>query len=250
MSESLAKNSLVKNDRLSLYLHIIAHEIRNPLVSVRGYSSLLQDKFGEQLPQEGKEYLARIEANLKRADVLLTDITKLAEIAVEEEHFTCVPAAELIESALESHTMHLHQKGLEMLVEPGLPELYCDKNSMVVVFSNLIGNAIKYSRERAKGKIQIGYLDDEIFHKFFIKDEGVGFRASDRNKVFMLFSRLKNKRNVGGTGLGLTIVKQIIQGHGGEIWVESRQNHGATFYFTLPKNWPFNTALRTIPNDG
>ena len=226
------KNSTKSNEEL----HIIAHEIRNPLVSVRGYASLLQERYGQELPAEGREYLARIETNLKRVDVLLTDITRLAKISIDEENFTLARTTELVEAALESHVIALHQNNLELIVDPDLPELYCDANSMVVAFSNLIGNAIKYSREKKKGKIQIGYLDDEIFHKFFVKDEGVGFRASDRNKVFMLFSRLMNKRNVGGTGLGLTIVKQIIEGHGGEIWVESRQNHGATFYFTLPKN--------------
>lgn len=241
MAASLVfKDSTKSNEEL----HIIAHEIRNPLVSVRGYASLLQDRFGQELPAEGREYLARIETNLKRLDVLLTDITRLAKISIDEENFTLARTTELVEAALESHVIGLHQNNLELIVDPDLPELYCDANSMVVVFSNLIGNAIKYSREKKKGKIQIGYLDDEIFHKFFVKDEGVGFRASDRNKVFMLFSRLMNKRNVGGTGLGLTIVKQIIEGHGGEIWVESRQNHGATFYFTLPKNTPgLATAL-------
>jgi len=241
MSAGLVLNNSTKSNE---ELHIIAHEIRNPLVSVRGYASLLQERYGQELPAEGREYLARIETNLKRVDVLLTDITRLAKISIDEENFTLARTTELVEAALESHVIALHQNNLELIVDPDLPELYCDANSMVVAFSNLIGNAIKYSREKKKGKIQIGYLDDEIFHKFFVKDEGVGFRASDRNKVFMLFSRLMNKRNVGGTGLGLTIVKQIIEGHGGEIWVESRQNHGATFYFTLPKNTPgLGTAL-------
>jgi signal transduction histidine kinase len=114
--------------------------------------------------------------------------------------------------------------------------LCCDKDAMILVFINLISNAIKYSRIRTSSRIAIGCFDDEFFYKFYIKDNGIGFRAKDRGRVFLLFSRLRNKRNVSGTGVGLAIVKKIVIGHGGEIWVESRMNQGSTFYFTLPKH--------------
>ena len=93
-----------------------------------------------------------------------------------------------------------------------------------------------YSKNKIIARISIGCSDDELFYKFFIKDNGIGFRAQDRNRVFVLFNRLRNKRNVSGSGVGLAIVKKIIVGHGGEIWVESRMHRGSTFYFTLPKN--------------
>ena len=106
---------------------------------------------------------------------------------------------------------------------------------IVLVFSNLIGNAIKYSHEKRGGQIEIGYSDEEIFHKFFVRDNGIGFKAADGKKVFGPFSRLLDKSNVSGTGLGLSIVKQAVESHGGEVWVDSKKYKGATFYFTLPK---------------
>ncbi len=228
----------IKQSDLNLYLNIIAHEIRNPLVSVQGYASLLQDKFGRYLPEEGMEYLQRIVANLNRTEMLLADITRLARISINESGFVCTHARDLIEAALESHLFQLNNQNIELTIAPRLPTLYCDANCMILVFSNLIGNAIKYSRDARGGRIHIGYLGDEIFHKFFVQDNGVGFRRRDSHRVFRVFERLRNKKNVTGTGLGLSIVKQIIEGHGGEIWVESRKNRGATFYFTLPKNTP------------
>ncbi len=227
-----------QSSEMNVYLNVIAHEIRNPLVSVQGYATLLQEKYGRTLPKEGLDYLDRIGSNLKRLDVLLADITRFARITIDEARFTKVPMADIVEAAVETHLFQLHQKKISLQIQSGLPELACDANCMVLVFSNLLGNAIKYSRESRHGLIEVGYLSDEIFHKFYVRDNGVGFRARDRKKVFQIFSRLRDKKDVGGSGLGLSIVKQIVEGHGGEVWVESRKNRGATFFFTLPQNSP------------
>lgn len=224
-----------QDDRLNQYLHTIAHELRTPFVSIQGFASLLSEKYNDCLPNEARTYLNRIFTNLNRVDSLLTDITKLAKISIDENRFERVATQEIIDKALDSHVIELHHKKIEMRVQPHLPELYCDASAMVLVFSNLIGNAIKYSHEKRGGEIEIGYSDKEIFHKFFVWDNGVGFKAADRNKVFGLFNRLRNKRNVTGTGLGLSIVKQVVESHGGEVWVNSKKYKGAIFYFTLPK---------------
>ncbi len=238
LNKIFIKDKQLKKDDVNLYLHLIAHEIRSPLVSIQGYTSLLQEKYLENLPPDGRDYLMRIASNLERAETLLTDITQLAKVAIVESNFQKIAVKKLVETALEPHWFRIKKLQLKINVAEEMPELYCDVRAMNIVFSNIIGNAVKYSRDKRVGKIDIGYIGDEIFHKFFIKDDGVGFKASDRNKVFLLFSRLRNKKNVSGSGLGLSIVKQIIEGHGGEIWVESRKNRGSKFFFTLPKNSP------------
>lgn len=220
---------------VNLYLHTIAHELRNPLVSIEGFASLLSEKYSEFLPSEGKHYLERISKNTSRLQSLLADITQLAKIIIDEKNFARISANDVIQAALDSHYIQLNERQLELRIQPNLPEVYCDSNAMILAFSNLIGNAIKYSREKPDGLIEIGYLDDELFHKFYVKDNGVGFPARDSSKVFLLFSRLRNKKDVSGSGLGLTIVKEIVEGHGGQIWAASRRNRGSTFYFTLPK---------------
>lgn len=224
-----------KDDRLNQYLHTIAHELRTPFVSIQGFASLLYEEYNDSLPEGARTYLDRIIKNLNRVDSLLTDITKLAKISIDKNRFERVPALTIIDKALDSHVIELHHKKIHMRVQPHLPKLNCDASAMVLVFSNLIGNAIKYSHEKRGGEIEIGYSDEEIFHKFFVRDNGIGFKAADHSKVFVLFNRLRNKNNVTGTGLGLSIVKQVIESHGGEVWVDSKKYKGATFYFTLPK---------------
>lgn len=226
-----------QDDKLHQYLHTIAHELRTPFASIQGFVSLLEEKYMNILPEEGQTYLNRILANLSRVDSLLTDITKLAKISIDESRFERVSVQAIIDQALNSHLIQLHKSKIQLQLQPDLPELYCDVEAMVLVFSNLIGNAIKYSRNHTGGKIDIGCSDDEFFHKIFVRDNGIGFKFGDRNKVFRRFSRLPNKRNVSGWGLGLSIVKQIIEAHGGEVWVYSRRYRGSTFYFTMPKNF-------------
>ena len=222
-----------QDDRLNQYLHTIAHELRTPFVSIQGFASLLSEKYNGCLPDEARTYLDRIFTNLNRVDKLLTDITKLAKISIDENRFERVPTQTIIDKALDSHVIELHHKKIEMRVQPHLPELYCDASAMVLVFSNLIGNAIKYSHEKRGGEIEIGYSDKEIFHKFFVRDNGVGFKAADRNKVFGLFYRLRNKRNVTGTGLGLSICKELSTALEGDIGVETKPSIGSRFYFNI-----------------
>jgi signal transduction histidine kinase len=234
-ANNLEIESSTKKDDLSLYLHTIAHELKTPIIAIQGFAALLTEKYAEQLPHEGQTYLQRIDSNVKRAESLLQDIAKLAKISVDDTKFQKVGVDDIVRSAIDSLTFHLREKEIELTLQDTMPVLFCDPDAMSLVFTNLIGNAIKYSRPGRKSQIAIGYSDDELFYKFFIKDNGIGFRASDRNRIFVLFKRLKNKPDVGGSGVGLSIVKKIIESHGGEVWVVSRLNHGATFYFTLPK---------------
>ncbi|MFQ5823186.1 MAG: ATP-binding protein [bacterium] len=237
--KELAKNnSFHTNKELNLYLHTIAHEIRNPLVSIRGFTSLLFEEYGKALPNEGRNYLERIFSNLKRVENLLGDLTQLARVSIDESNYEQISVKEIIDVTVDSFLFQLKQKNIKLIVQPNMPYLYCHIKAMIQVFTNLIANAIKYSREDSESKIEIGFIDDELFYKFYVKDNGVGIPVRDRNKVFHLFSRLRNKKGVGGSGLGLAIVKRIIEGHGGEIWVDSKKNKGATFYFTLPKVYP------------
>jgi len=226
----------VPQEELNAHLHTIAHELRHPIIAIQGFTSLLSEKYSQTLPEEGQEFLERITHNIKRAESLLGDISKLANATVKEEAFEEISSEELVETAVESLHIQIRERDVQVEIQDALPVIFCDKESLILALINLIGNAIKYSRNKTVTRISIGCSDDELFYKFFIKDNGIGFRAKDRKRVFVLFNRLRNKRNVSGSGVGLAIVKKIIVGHGGEIWVESRMNRGSTFYFTLPKN--------------
>jgi signal transduction histidine kinase len=223
------------NEHLDVYLRTIAHELKHPLSAIHGFVSLLGERYGKELPNEGKHYIDRINSNVRRAEDLLSDIVRLARVRLNDKDFKKVPSRSIIESAVETLAYQLSENNISLSIGPDLPEVLCDAGAITIVFTNLISNAIKYSKQSVEHRIEVGCRTDEIFYKFYIKDNGIGFKSQDRSRVFQLFSRLRTRRQIEGTGLGLTIVKGIVEAHGGEIWVESRMHRGATFFFTLPK---------------
>jgi signal transduction histidine kinase len=235
----MQKDDPPKPDDLNLYLQTIVHELRNPILSIEGYTKLISEKLRSPLDDDTATYWQRILVNLDRLNGLLDDISKLAKVSVDENEFTWTPLPQIINFALDSFDLVNHVPQVAVDIQPGLPAIFCDTKMMIQVFSNLIANAIKYASDGKEVRIEIGYVDGELFHKFFVKDNGIGLRARDRDKVFQPFCRLEDKKDVSGSGLGLTIVKRIIEGHGGEVWLDSRLNRGLTIFFTLPKQ--FNT---------
>jgi signal transduction histidine kinase len=224
-----------KNENLDVCLRTIAHELKHPLSAIHGFVALLGERYGHELPKEGKHYIDRINSNVRRAEDLLADIIRLARVQVSDMDFKKVPSRDLIDSAVETLSYQLSEGDVSLSVGSDLPEVLCDPAAITIVFTNLISNAIKYSKRSTERRIEVGCRTDEIFYKFYIKDNGIGFKSGDRSHVFQLFGRLRTRREIEGTGLGLTIVKGIVEAHGGEIWVESRMHRGATFFFTLPK---------------
>ena len=113
-----------------------------------------------------------------------------------------------------------------------LPELLCDQNMIQQVFSNLISNGIKYSKETEQPKVKIGF--DENLKAFYVKDNGIGFEMQYHDKIFQVFQRLQLPEDYEGTGIGLAIVKRMVERHRGDIWAESEPDMGTTFYVQLP----------------
>jgi len=129
----------------------------------------------------------------------------------------------------------LEERKVELTVKPGFPKVRCDRIRISEVFSNLVSNAIKYTKKDIRPVIEIGWSDKRDFYEFYVKDNGIGIEKQYYDKVFQIFQRLHAKGEYEGTGAGLTIVKKIVENHGGKIRVESMSGAGSTFYFTLPK---------------
>ncbi|UCG69066.1 MAG: GHKL domain-containing protein, partial [Thermoplasmata archaeon] len=115
-----------------------------------------------------------------------------------------------------------------------LPTVFCDPNRILQVFVNLLSNSIKFMSPGREGLIKIGYIDRETEYEFFVKDNGIGIEKEYHDKIFKIFQRLKESKDIEGNGVGLAIVKKIVESHGGGIWVNSQKGKGSTFYFTLP----------------
>ncbi len=232
-----------KENELKTYLSTLSHEIKTPIVSMRGFGALLLDQFGDSMSADGRHYLERINRNIDRLETLVRDLVLLSGFQRDEIRFETVDVAELIDDILVEYFHDDQVNSDSFAIQPDLPLVHGYREGLRHVFSNLIGNAIKYRREDIPLKVEIGCLDDELFLKFFVRDNGVGIPAAVRGKVFNMFVRAGNKKGAVGSGLGLSIVRQIITAHGGEIWVDSRQGRGSTFYFTLPI---VSNAMRVI----
>jgi len=228
-----------KNTELNSYFFTVSHELKTPLVAISGYISLLEEYHGHTFNEEAIRYFDRITTNLDRMEQLIENLVEYSRVRIAEEEYEDVDFGALINEALAELHFNIVQKKVQIKLIDQFPQVRCQKKLILRVLINLIGNAIKYSRNTPAPEIILGYQGEEIFHKFYVKDNGVGISRQQQDRLFHLFSRLENKKATSGSGLGLVIVKRIIEGHGGEIWVNSKKNKGATFYFTLPR---FDTA--------
>lgn len=223
------------------FVSAVSHELRTPLTSIKGYASiLLSEKLGT-IPQQVKERLGKINKHSDELTHLVNDLLDIARIESGRFEMKLAPVAirPLIESAIDLLNPQFKEKGVSAQVNNTPEELswgLADKTQLSRVFINLIGNAIKFVPEQT-GAIKISAFETADRIQINITDNGIGMSQAESEHIFDEFYRIDNVINqkVKGTGLGLTLVKNIIQAHNGKIWVESGINQGATFSFTLPK---------------
>lgn len=232
--EEVKKVSKMKSD----FISAVSHELRTPLTSIKGYASILiTGKIGE-IPQQVKERLEKIN---KHSDNLVKMINDLLDISRIESGRVEMKLAQysissIIENVLDILTPQIKEKGIQLKtpIDPNAPEVTVDLSQFERVFINLLGNAIKFTPPN--GTITLGVRMDNNKILFSVADTGIGIKEEDIPKLFHEFYRVENEinQNVKGTGLGLALARNIVEAHGGKIWVISKVNEGTTFYFTLP----------------
>jgi len=222
-----------KNRELEDFVYTVSHDLRAPLISMEGFARLLAEEYSERLDAEGRDYLRRVRANVGAMDRLLTDLLELSRVGRVEESAEAVDVGEVVAEALEELAGIIKQSGAEVTVAQDLPTARYSPARLCQVFSNLISNAIKFSQPGVAPRIEIGYEPAERAHRFRVKDNGIGIAPAHREKIFQIFGRLQQKK-VEGTGIGLAIVKRIVEDHGGEVGVDSAPGAGSTFWFTVP----------------
>lgn len=224
-----------KEKELKNYYFAISHELKTPLSAMKGYLSLLEEFHVPQFNSEAIQYIDRLSKNVTRMQHLINDLMEFSKIELLETECQTVSFNNILNEVLLELQYSIHYNHVKIIQSQYYPDVFCHAQFLGRALINLINNAIKYSRNNANPEIEIGYAKDELFHKFFIRDNGIGITKQEQAQLFQMFGRLKRKEGVDGTGLGLVITKRIIESHGGEIWVQSRKNHGSTFFFTLPK---------------
>lgn len=220
-------------------LTIVAHQLRGPISAMKwNLEMFLKEKIGP-LNETQKNFVKEILKNQTYLLEILDDLLKLSKIEegriLEKVQFLSLePIVENVVSLFESE-LQKKQISLEVKKPPfSLPQLEIDGEKIKIAISNLVDNAIKYSKEKGKILISLYLLENQIL--FSIKDEGIGIGEKEKEKIFTKFFRGEKAKEIvpQGSGLGLYITKKIIEAHGGKIWVESEKDKGSTFYFTLP----------------
>ena len=208
----------------------IAHDLRAPLRSVNGFAALIADEEGGQLSPEARRMFERIAHSSRNMGQMITDMLELLRVVRVE--LDAVPVdmnllAHSVSEALAPSAPHA------LIGIKPLPLVMGDATLLRQVVSNLLDNALKYARHRAQPEVVLGF--DERQRAFYVRDNGMGFDMARAGKLFGLFQRMHANSEVPGTGVGLAIVARIIERHGGRIWAESSPDHGATFWWTLPR---------------
>jgi PAS domain S-box-containing protein len=223
------------NKELESFSYSVSHDLRAPLRHMDGFARILKEEFSPNLPPDGVRYLDRIVHAANQMGHLVDDLLALSRINRKEFLRRRVALRDLVEEVRKDMAADLEGRSVEWGIET-LPEADCDPGLVKIVFTNLISNALKFTRPRPVSKIEIGVCSDSEQPEVFIRDNGVGFDSKYADKLFGVFQRLHRDEEFEGTGVGLATVQRIIHRHGGEIRAESRPGEGAAFYFTLGRN--------------
>ncbi|MEM6719874.1 MAG: ATP-binding protein [Bacteroidota bacterium] len=227
--DKLLANLERQNQELNNYTHLVSHDLKSPLQSIDALSSWLKDDYENLLDENGKETIRLIRNNVEKMDRLVNGILKYSTIGTISHNFYKVNLNQTVQKIIDFMDIPEH---FTVSIPQDLPIVTADNFRMEELFRNLLRNAIKFN-DKPQGEITIGYADKGEFWEFYVKDNGKGIEAKYFDKVFEAFQKLENHYK--STGIGLSIVKKIIELYHGEIWIESTPNLGTTFYFTLKK---------------
>ncbi|KEZ92308.1 sensor histidine kinase [Nonlabens ulvanivorans] len=227
--EELLSELSHQNQELSDYAHMVSHDLKSPLRSIDALASWISEDYSATLDKKGIDNLELIRSNVQKMDTLINGILEYSTIGKTKVLLYDVDLQVLIDTILSIVYVPDH---VEIVLLNPLPVVQGDKYRLQQLFQNLIDNAIKYN-DKENGLIEINVEELSSHWQFSIKDNGLGIDKPYFEKIFNVFQKLEN--NVNSSGIGLSIVKKVVELYQGEIWVESQLNLGTTFYFTLPK---------------
>ena len=234
MNQNLEEEVRMRTVELESFVYSISHDLKSPVVSMNGMANLLMRKHSDQLGERGKYYVERITSNAKYMEELIQGLLTLARVSRKREQPESADVRSVISRILDIQKERLSEKGIEVVVQHSLPAFVFDQVSLTQIFQNLLTNAVKFMGDQPHPRVEIGgrILKDAI--EFYVKDNGIGIDPEYHEKIFGMFQRLKEVE-VEGTGVGLSIVKKVVDLAGGKIWIESKKGKGAAFFVQFPR---------------
>jgi signal transduction histidine kinase len=233
--EALLAELAAKNAELKTFVYSVSHDLKTPIVTIEGFIGALREDFGNLISKDGEKYLDYIGDAARKMELLINDLLELSRIGRLTVKKTEFPFADLISEVLKTLQPRIEERGIQVNVDEKLPLVYGEKKRLVQIMENLVSNAVKYlGKENPCPRIEVGVRENDDQKVFFVRDNGIGIEERYFEKIFEVFQRLPAAKKIGeGTGIGLAIVKRIIEHHGGRVWLESDLGKGTTFFFTL-----------------
>ncbi|MDP6037064.1 MAG: ATP-binding protein, partial [Candidatus Latescibacteria bacterium] len=219
-----------KNAEMEHFIYTVSHDLKSPLVTIGVFLGALEQDAIEGRTERLQSDLEHMNTAVTLMQQLLDELLELSRIGRIVNPPEEVPLGELMQEVLNWVGGTIAERGIEVIIHPDLPIVFGDRLRLLEVLQNLVSNAAKFMGDQPQPRIEIGL--DRNKDAFFVDDNGIGIAHSYHEKVFGLFERLDT--GVEGTGIGLALVKRIIETHGGQVWLESEEGKGSRFYFTLP----------------
>ena len=219
------------NTELKDFAYIVSHDLKAPLRAVSQLSYWIREDHGDKLGDEGKEQISLLINRVKRMDGLINGILQYSRIGRTREKKEKIDLNTLVHRVLGAISS---PKEIDIAILNSLPTITSDPIRIEQVFQNLLSNAIKFMN-KPNGIIRIKCVEEESWWQFSVKDNGPGIDPKYHDRIFKIFQTLSSRDEQENTGIGLTLVKKIVELYGGKVWVESEQGEGSTFFFTLPK---------------
>ncbi|MFZ6010451.1 MAG: ATP-binding protein [Bacteroidota bacterium] len=221
------------NADLESFSYSVSHDLRAPLRSIDGYAQIMKEDYENLLDAAGKRVIEIIIANARKMGQLIDDLLAFSRLGPKKPEYASIDMNAVVETVITDMLQGAENK-VRNIQRSALHPTQGDAKMMMQVWTNLLSNALKYSRQRETQVIEIGCYQENGSNVYYVRDNGVGFDMQYKSKLFGVFQRLHKADEFEGTGVGLAIVHKIITKHGGAVWAEAKVGEGATFYFSLP----------------
>jgi signal transduction histidine kinase len=242
---SLAEKLERTNKELEAFSYSVSHDLRAPLRSIDGFSKLLFEDYSAQLDEKAQHYLHRVREAAQRMGHLIDDLLQLSRVGrsdLRRKPVDLAPVARAVIADLIQSNSQINPEVSREVVIPEEVPADCDPRLLRIVLENLLGNAWKFTGQTAEPVIEFGFTQADGDAVYFVKDNGAGFSMEFVEKLFTPFQRLHKESHFPGTGIGLATVQRIVDRHGGRVWAQAEVDRGATFFWTLPPDFPLRTG--------
>nr|WP_051700516.1 ATP-binding protein [Streptomyces sp. NRRL F-4474] len=226
------------NAELEQFAYVASHDLQEPLRKVASFCQLLEKRYGDQLDERGAQYIGFAVDGAKRMQVLINDLLTFSRVGRVQDARETVALDGPLDRALRNLATAVEESGAEITRPDRLPDVVGDPTLLTMLWQNLVGNAVKFRSPDRAPRVEVAVVDDPAaepgFHTFTVTDNGIGVPAEFAEKVFVIFQRLHGRETYGGTGIGLSLCKKIVEHSGGRIRIDTDHREGTRIVFTLP----------------